>query len=209
MGVGERPTWVLLRLIENDPLYKALLDELLDEIEAYSERAHPGMCQREGFLFISSQETVTPYHFDPEFNFLMQVRGSKTVHMWDPGNRFVLPAVAVDSFYANVGDNRNQPYRDEFMDSAWVMPLQAGRGLHFPLHAPHWVRTDSDISVSLSMTFRTRQSKSQEYVHSANHHLRQLGLKPPAPGTNRLWDLAARFAYRSMRKTGALLRPRR
>jgi hypothetical protein len=68
--------------------------------------------------------------------------------MWDPSKRFVLPAMAIDNCYAGIGAdsryaNRNQQYRDEFMASAWQLPMKAGRGVHFALHAPHVVRTES------------------------------------------------------------------
>ncbi len=195
LAVGERPAWVLLRQIEHDPPYRALVDELLDEIRPFSEPLRPGMYQREAFLFVSSRAAVTPFHFDPEHNFLLQVQGRKTVHMWDAGNRTVLPETALDAFYANVRSNRDQPYRDEFMDSAWVLPLAAGQGVHFPLHAPHWVRTESEVSVSLSITFRTRLSKFCAGVHTANGHARRLGLPPPAPGASPLWDRLAQVAY--------------
>lgn len=195
LAVAERPTWVLLRHIEDDPPYKALVDELLDEIRPFAEQSRPGMFQRQAFLFISSCEAVTPYHFDPEHNFLLQVRGRKTVHMWDAGNRLVLPEEALDYYYASVRSNRDQPYHDDFLASARVLPLNAGQGVHFPLHAPHWVRTESEVSISLSITFRSRQSRYREAVHTANGHVRRLGVNPPAPGTSHLWDIAAHFGY--------------
>src|SRR6185295_4873736 len=111
--------------------------------------------------------------------------------MWNAGNRAVLPETALDEFYANVRSNRDQPYRDDFMASAWVLPLAAGQGVHFPLHAPHWVRTESDVSISLSITFRTRRSKFSAGVHTANGHVRRFGFEPPAPGVSRLWDALA------------------
>ena len=195
LAVGERPAWVLLREIEHDPPYKALVDELLDEIKPFSDPLRPGMYQREAFLFISSCAAVTPFHFDPEHNFLLQVRGRKTVHMWNAGNRQVLPEAALDNYYANVRSNRDQPYHDDFLASAWVLPLNAGQGVHFPLHAPHWVRTESDVSISLSITFRSRRSRFCAAVHTANGHMRRLGLQPPAPGASRLWDIAAHLGY--------------
>jgi hypothetical protein len=195
LAVGERPAWVLLRMIEHDSIYKALVDELLDEIKPHSEKIRPGMFQREAFLFISSSQMVTPFHFDPEHNFLLQVRGRKTVHMWDPKNRGVLTEAALDSYYANVRSNRDQPYCDDFLASARVLPLNAGEGLHFPLHAPHWVRTESDVSVSLSITFRSRVSRFFEAVHTTNGHVRRLGIEPPVPGASRLWDVVAHVGY--------------
>jgi hypothetical protein len=164
------------------------------------------MRQREGFLFISSREAVTPFHFDPEYNFLLQVRGHKTVHMWDAGNRYVLPMAAIDHYYAGARGNRDQPYRDDFLASAWNLPLRAGQGVHFPLHSPHWVKTESDVSISLSVTFRTRRSQFREMVHGANGYVRSWGVEPPAPGRSMLWDVAANYSYRGIRKTGRLAR---
>ncbi|HUR40135.1 MAG TPA: hypothetical protein VM240_03110, partial [Verrucomicrobiae bacterium] len=200
LAVGERPTWVLLRQIEHDPPYKALVDELLDEVKPFSEPSCPGMYQREAFLFISSCSAVTPFHFDPEHNFLLQVKGRKTVHMWDAANRQVLTEEALDKFYASVGSNRNLPYHDDFMASAWVLPLAAGQGVHFPLHAPHWVKTESDVSISLSITFRSHRSKFCAGVHNANGHARRFGIDPPVPGVSRSWDKAAQLVYAADRR---------
>jgi len=210
LRVGEQPTWVLLLQIENDERYKRLVDDLLDGVESLSERIRPGMWQRQAFLFVSSRAAFTPFHFDPEHNFLLQVRGHKTVYMWDPSNRFVLPAAAIDNYYAGLGSgdpryaNRDQPYREEFMASAWHLPIKAGEGVHFPLHAPHAVKTESDVSISLSITFRTRRSQSNAMVHGANGHVRRLGVEPPLPGTSRLWDAAASVGFRGVRKGFAL-----
>jgi len=209
-NVAEQPARILLLHLEQDPEYKRLMDELLDGIEPLCERVRPGMRQRQAFLFISSREAFTPFHFDPDYNFLLQVRGQKTIYMWDPENRFVLPAAAIDNYYAGVvpGDpryaNRDQRYRDEFMASAWKLPMKPGQGVHFPLHAPHAVKTESDVSISLSITFHTRRSQFDAVVHGANGHVRRLGINPPAPGSSRLWDAAANVGLRGARKTAAL-----
>ena len=200
LGIEERPGWVLLRLVEKDPTYAALLDEVLDEIRPLAERVRPGMCRREGFIFVSHREAVTPFHFDPEHNFLLQVRGQKTVHMWDPEDRVVLPDAALDAFYADLKDNRNQPYDDSFLATAWTLPLPAGQGVHFPLHAPHWVRTESDVSISFSITFRSQHSNQQLWAHAANGHLRRLGLAPPRVGRSLLWDTAAAVGFRAFER---------
>ena len=50
-------------------------------------RARAGL---EGFIFVSSPGSVTPYHIDPERNFLLQVRGNKTMHMFDGSDRSLL-----------------------------------------------------------------------------------------------------------------------
>jgi hypothetical protein len=210
--VAEEPARVLLLNIQDDPQYKRLMDELLDGIQLRSERLRPGMWRRQAFLFISTRDAFTPFHFDPDYNFLLQVSGKKTVYMWDPANRFVLPASRIDNYYAGLSSNpsysnRDQRYRDEFMASAWKLTMEPGEGLHFPLHAPHAVRTESDVAISLSVTFHTRRSKFNAMVHGANGHVRRkFGIEPPEPGISRLWDIAAIVGYRSVRNIASLVK---
>ena len=115
--------------------------------------------------------------------------------------------VHIDAHYAKgpgSTGNRDQLYREEFLVNAWVLPLGAGEGLHFPLHAPHWVKTESETSISLSITFRSRRSKAHEAIHAANGHVRRLGMVPPEPGASRLWDSLAHAGYRGYRSARAL-----
>gem|GEM_PF-5732425 len=100
LNLEEQPARILLLQIEKDPPYRQLLDELLDQIEPLTRATHPGMWERHAFLFLSSKAAYTPFHFDPDYNFLLQVRGEKTVSMWDPADREVLPASAIDGYYA-------------------------------------------------------------------------------------------------------------
>jgi hypothetical protein len=213
LNLERQPARVLLLSIENDPSYKKLMDELLDQIEPLTQRSHPGMRQRQAFLFLSSKAAYTPFHFDPDYNFLLQIRGQKTIFMWDPLDRYVLPASAIDSYYAGIGSNpsyanRDQKYREEFMQRAWHLPMRAGQGVHFPLHAPHAVVTESDVSISLSITFRTARSQVGAMVHGANWHVRRFGITPPEPGRSRFWDIGARMGYRGVRKAASLLKRR-
>jgi hypothetical protein len=46
LNLERQPAWVLLLSIENDPSYKKLMDELLDQIEPLTQPSHPGMRQR-------------------------------------------------------------------------------------------------------------------------------------------------------------------
>ena len=67
--IEECRSWMVLKFVEQDPEYGMLLDSCLDEVEMLSEPLAPGMYQRAGFIFVSSPNSVTPYHFDPEYNF--------------------------------------------------------------------------------------------------------------------------------------------
>lgn len=214
LQAGERPAAVTLRQVQNDPRYRQLLDELLDEVQPLAERIRPGMCRREGFIFVSSCKKVTPFHFDPEHNFLLQVRGHKTVYMWDPNDRFVLSERSIEDAYLHPDEDYGQkpPYDDRYLPTAWVLGLDPGQGLNFPLHAPHWVRTESDVAISFSITFRSDESRRRQLVHAANGQLRRLGVPVPAFGKSSLWDTAAYLGSRTIssvrdRVTGGRARP--
>ena len=71
----EQPgSWAVLKNIEQHPAYAALLAELLGELSTQIEPQTGRMMMTQGFIFVSSPEAVTPYHFDPEHNILLQLR---------------------------------------------------------------------------------------------------------------------------------------
>ena len=74
-------TWMVLWYVEQDPAWKRLLHDCLDEVEAHVRGRDGGMLQREGFLFLSAPNAVTPWHFDPEHNLLLQIRGTKEMNV--------------------------------------------------------------------------------------------------------------------------------
>ena len=149
--IAECGSWMVLKRVEQDPDYGALLDRCLDDVAAQAGAAVPRMLRREGFIFLSSPGAVTPFHLDPEHNFLLQVRGSKTVSMWDRDDRFVLPDAELEKFYSAFV-HRNLPWRDVFQTTAWVVPLVPGQGLHFPVAVPHWVQNGPEVSISFSLS---------------------------------------------------------
>jgi len=190
--IQECGSWMVLKRVEQDPDYAALLDHCLGEIAAQGPT--PPMHGREGFVFLSSPEAVTPFHIDPEHNFLLQIRGSKTIHMWDPADRFVLPEEELERFHASFV-HRNLPWRDVFQATAFVLPLAPGQGLHFPVTVPHWVKNGPQVSISFSITFRTAHSERRALLYKANARLRKLGLKPTPVGRSILLDRTKQLAF--------------
>ena len=195
--LNERKWPVLLKRVEQDPDYAAILDRCLDEVGAQAGGKVPRMLRREAFIFISSPCAVTPFHLDPEHNFLLQIRGSKTVSMWDREDRFVLPEAELERFYAAFV-HRNLPWREVFQTTAWVVPLKPGQGLHFPVAVPHWVQNGPEVSISFSITFRSDSSKERELIYRANAKLRTLGLSPRPPGRSVLLDSTKRAAFSAL-----------
>src|SRR5262249_54449950 len=155
---------MVLKNVELDPEYKALMDDLLEQVSYHSEGIDPGMCKRVGFIFVSSPQAITPLHMDASYNFLLQVHGKKTVRMWHPGDREVLPESTLERYFS-AGGHHNLDYRDEFQHRAYVHELTPGQGLHFPYLAPHWVKNHDEVSISFSITFQTRLTLRQEKAY--------------------------------------------
>jgi hypothetical protein len=195
--IAECGSWMVLKRVEQSAEYAHLLDSCLDDVAAQAGAALPEMMRREGFIFLSSPGAVTPFHLDPEHNFLLQIRGTKTVSMWDRDDRFVLPDQELETFYSAFV-HRNLPWKDVFQTTAWTVPLAPGQGLHFPVAVPHWVKNGPEVSVSFSITFRSRSSQARELLYRANARLRKLGLSPRPPGESVLLDQTKRAAFAAL-----------
>jgi cupin superfamily protein len=172
-----------------------LLDRCLDEVQLFSEPIDPGMFRREGFIFISSPHSITPFHMDPEYNFLLQVRGKKQISIWDGRDRSVLSEITLERYFSDA--EKQIVFKEEFQQKASIFELTPGAGLHFPVVAPHWVRNGDDVSISFSITFRTPASERQRIVYCANASLRKRGLNPKPHGASAFRDLAKYYAFRA------------
>lgn len=200
--IEECRSWLVLKYVETDPEYKTLLDDCLDEIQAYSEPLAPGMRKREGFIFITSPGSVTPYHIDPEYNFLLQIRGNKTMSVWNPADRTVLSEQELEQYLS--GGHRNLTYKDEYQAKASACHLAPGLGLHVPVTAPHWVQNGDAVSVSFSITFRNPASDRRNLIYTTNAYLRKRGLCPRPFNESRWRDDFKFNSYRAVRKIKGL-----
>ncbi len=193
--IEECRSWMVINNIELDPEYRQLLNHCLDEVRLFSEPIDPGMFRREGFIFISSPGSVTPFHMDPEYNFLLQIRGKKQISIWNSGDRSVLSETTLERYFSEV--DRQIVFKEEYQQKATIFELTPGAGLHFPMVAPHWVRNGDEVSVSFSITFRTPASERQRVVYCANADLRGKGLNPRPPGASVFRDLAKYYGFRA------------
>jgi hypothetical protein len=196
--IQEARSWMVLKYVENDPEYRRLLDQCLDEVKELSEAMVPGMCQREGFIFLTSPNSVTPFHLDPEHNFLLQIRGRKQVNIFDPHQNEVITEADIER--GLFGKIRKLVYKEEFQPKGQLFELDAGVGLHFPLVAPHWVKNLDNVSISFSITFRSRESERRATLHELNSRLRARGLNPAPVGDSRIKDTAKYQGARAVRR---------
>src|SRR4051794_9120929 len=188
-------SWMVLKNVERDPEYGALLNRCLREVEALGHADARQIDHREAFVFLSSPGSVTPYHIDPEWNFLLQIRGKKFMHVFDTE---ALSEQELERFYS--GAHRNLVYREDYSQKMEAFELDPGDGVHVPVTAPHWVKNGPDVSISFSITFQTRASERRGIIYRVNHALRQRGWHPPAVGASPWRDGMKYFGYRVMRR---------
>lgn len=169
-------SWAVLKNIEQDEPYRALLTELLDELRDVVEPCTGPMLKPQGFIFVSSPEAVTPYHFDPEHNLLLQLRGVKTVTIF-PANDSRFASDQVHEKY-HTGGGRELSWDESFAAFGMAFPLEAGEALFVPVMAPHFVRNGPHPSISLSITWRSEWSYQEADARAFNGLLRRFGLTP-------------------------------
>ncbi len=179
--IEEQCSWMVLKNVQDDPEYRELLMKCLDDVKRYSETLDPGMCDARAFIFISSPNSVTPFHIDPEINFLLQIRGSKSMSIFDPTDREILPEQDLEQF-SLAEDLGVVKYKEEFQQRAFVANLSPGVGVHCPVTAPHWVKNNPNVSISFSITFRSPSTHRRRHVYWINAQLRRLGISPAPVG---------------------------
>tara|TARA_B100000678_G_scaffold284561_1_gene286276 strand:+ start:2249 stop:3091 length:843 start_codon:yes stop_codon:yes gene_type:complete len=194
--------WAVLKNVEQVPEYAALLHDLLEELRAPIEAATGPMLKTEAYIFVSSPGAVTPFHFDPEHNILLQVRGHKTFHVFPAGDPRFAPPTEHERYHA--GGHRNLPWQDGFAECGTQEELEPGDAIYVPVMAPHYVRNGDRPSISLSITWRSRWSIDEARAHSLNHWLRSLGATPNAPNRFPQRNGTKSLAYRIGKRTGVM-----
>lgn len=191
-------SWMVLKFVEQDPIYAELLHDTLEELRPLVGTVTGEMLKLEGFIFISSPDAVTPFHFDPEHNILAQIRGTKTMTVFPADDREIADGALHEKFHA--GGHRNLPWREDFAAKDRAFDLDPGEAIYVPVKAPHWVRNGPEPSVSFSITWRSEWSYREQNAHGLNRVLRQAGLDPAPPERFPVQNHAKSLAYRAMEK---------
>jgi hypothetical protein len=194
--IAEKKSYVFLQNLETDPEYNRVIQSVLSEIEPVIQRQDPGMYGRCGWVFLSSPGAETPYHRDHEKTFLFQIRGSKSLSVFDPADPTVVSASENETFHS-AHTLRETVYRPEIQPKAKVFTIEPGIGLYMPFSAPHWVKNHDEVSISFSVTCNTLSSRRIEYVHRTNRLLRRVGLEPNGAGVSLSVDQLKFVAMRS------------
>jgi hypothetical protein len=198
--VAEAESWAVLKNIEQVPAYRDLLLGLLEEIRPEIEAATGAMLTPQGFIFVSSPNSVTPYHFDPEHNILIQIRGTKVMTQFPAGDTRFVPDESHETYHS--GGPRELKWDDAMLPHGIEFPLGPGEALFVPVMAPHFVKNGPAPSVSLSITWRSEWSYRESDARIFNAILRERGFWPAAPGRFPHQNYAKAYAFRIMRKLG-------
>jgi hypothetical protein len=110
-NIASTGSWAALKNIEQVPAYGELLASLLEELRPTIEARTGAMLKPQGFVFVTSPDGVTPYHFDPEHNILLHLMGSKVMTMFPAGDAFYAPDETHETYHT--GGGRELYWRDE------------------------------------------------------------------------------------------------
>jgi hypothetical protein len=184
--IEECSAWFIFRSAQRDAEYRLFLDKGLAEIkELIGEELERKIMVEDIIIFVTSPKRKTPYHIDRECNFLLQVRGEKTIHVFDQNDREILSEEELERFWSV--DSSSADYKAQLQGRAKSYVMRPGTGVHIPVNAPHWLENHNNVSISLSVNFQFNDSLKAN-TYRANYLLRRLGMKPKPPGESGLLD---------------------
>lgn len=200
-SIEENGSWMVLKRIEQHPDYRTLLESTLAELAPIVTPRTGEMLTLQGFVFISSPDAVTPFHFDPEHNILLQIRGQKTMTVFPATDEAIVPAQAHEAYHLGQ-HHRNLGWDDHFSAKGTAFTLVPGEAIHVPVKAPHWVKNGPQVSISLSVTWRSTWSYEEADARAFNHLLRKWGITPASPRRLPAHNRGKSIAYRALRRIG-------
>lgn len=194
--IGEAKAWMLLRHVQTDPVYRTLVDELLDGIKPQIDLKDPGMCYRAGWIFVSSPHAVTPFHIDRNHVLLLQLYGTKTVHVWDAEDVVVVNDRARARFLDCHQLDLVQ-WHEEFRARAHIIQMGPGMGVYMPLTSPHMMEIGDGPSIAMSVSYNTDASRRKALLHVLHERMHGLHIELPAVGRYPLLDRVSHAGARA------------
>lgn len=170
--------WLNLRAASDHlPDFAELRDELFASIEAASGQR---TLKQDVGVLISSPNVHVHYHLDIPLVCLVQVRGTKTLHLYPAREPFApldqMEAVALREREEDIA------FRAEFEAQAEAIKLHPGQAVTWPQNAPHRVQNGDMMNVSLSCEFMTVPGLLRANAIYANGVLRRrFGARPRLP----------------------------
>lgn len=188
--------WMVIKRADNDPAYKAVLEQFVREANLAAGRSANDFSDVEGFIFVSSAKATTPFHMDAEENILIQLHGDKVVRTFENADRKLISEQAME---ISPSKHRNQPYEDWFETRATLHTLKPGDAVHMPYMIPHWVSTGNSYSISMAMTWKTPEVLRMNKIRWVNGALRDYGFAPTPPNVSSIKDAAKVITHDAIR----------
>ncbi|MGB8315058.1 MAG: cupin-like domain-containing protein [Aestuariivirga sp.] len=188
--------WMVIKFVNEDPAYNQLLKAFVEEANGAAGKKPGDYSDLQGFIFISSANSTTPFHMDAEENILIQIRGDKFVRTFDNADRMLISEEAME---ISPDKHRNQKYEDWYEQRATLHALKPGDAVHMPYMVPHWVSTGNSYSISMAMTWKTSEVLRLNKIRLINGTLRRYGLPQKPPGISPLRDFLKVAAHDAMR----------
>ncbi len=150
-----------------------------------------------GTILLASARRITSYHIDADVNFLFQVIGDKSIHVYNQTDRSLLTHEELERYHlGNMSGATFKPARDA---DGIRYRLKPGEGVHIPYTAPHWATTLDAHSVAVSINFDLRSTSRDAALYRLNGRLRRLGMAPTPPGISAWRDGVKLAAVQSLR----------
>lgn len=201
-NIRQSDAYIMVREPERHAAFSGIHRQLTAEIEHQVSQRGWGrsLIEPRAYLFISSPDSITPFHYDRASNFLLQIRGAKEVTVFPPWHEKVITSHEYESHMAY--QEASVKWKPESEHLGRKFTCSAGDALHIPFVAGHHVRNGSgDLSITLSIFFNHRRSWAQLKALRWNNKLRsrlsRLGLKPVSVGRNTALDHLKSLAYRA------------
>lgn len=185
--------WTMLRFLDRLPDYAALIEAVIAEIAPVVTPVTGKPHTLRGFAFVSSPAAITPFHFDPEYNLLFQISGTKTFALYPP-----TPPALLHGAHAKLhcGGDNILAHDESLAGLGRHFVLRPGDVLYVPYKSPHWVEVGDDSSISLSITWQSAWTDAQRDAHRFAARIGRSAHLPPWPQTPRVRALAGRVIDR-------------
>ncbi len=131
--------WIVFNSAQRDPEYRFFLDRGLAELKEHlGPDINSQIMVEDIIIFVTSPKRVTTYHIDRECNFLLQIRGTKTLYVFDREDRDVLSEEEIETFWAK--DFNAAVYKPHLQARAASYKLAPGTGIPHTSELPTLAR---------------------------------------------------------------------
>lgn len=172
-------SYIALSGFEGHELFKKIHEDIVHDIKLLLKKSNRDetVTGTTFWMFIASPEMVTPFHFDRFSNFIMQIKGEKTLAVFPHFREDIINQKECEKY--SDGQKVSSLWRDEVDVHAKKYNFKANQAVHIPYTSGHYVKNGaSDISITLSIFFHTKQTLIWSRAHRFNNRIRKLGLNP-------------------------------